>query len=283
LAYWRLDGLLRNYPKKTRPMSLLAPEGNLDLENVMYMPEGGKNIILQGITFQLKKADILGIIGKSASGKSSLAKVMIGVWKANGGSVRLDGADISLWNRDELGRYIGYLPQDVELFDGTISENIARFGPIDSEKVIEAALVTGIHQMILSLPKGYDTLIGEGGHILSGGQNQLIGLARALYDDPVFIVLDEPNSSLDDDAEYALQEALQEMKSRGSTIVLITHRPNILAITDKLLVINKGKLHMFGPRDKVMDLLRGQTNAESDEQPNDNESSDKQLSNPENN
>jgi len=187
------------------------------------------------------------------------------------GKVRLDGADIHQWDSIDLGKYIGYLPQDIELFEGSVSENIARFSEVDPESVVEAATIAGVHQMILSLPNGYDTIVGAGGSTLSGGQRQRIGLARALYKKPPFIVLDEPNSNLDEEGEKSLLNAILNMKENGSTIILITHRPNILAVVDNLAVFAQGSLGMYGPRNEVLAKLKEnvkqtQQNVENKEQ-----------------
>jgi ATP-binding cassette, subfamily C, bacterial exporter for protease/lipase len=197
----------------------------------------------------------LGVVGPSGAGKSTLARVLVGIWPAAVGKVRLDGADIYLWNKQELGPSIGYLPQDVELFAGTVSENIARFGDIDSDKVVLAAKRAGVHEMILYLPQGYDTILGDGGAGLSGGQKQRLGLARAMYDDPSFIVLDEPNSNLDDVGEQALIVAVQDLRKRGKTIVMITHRASTIAVTNKLLVLKDGVAQMFGFTHEVLENL----------------------------
>ncbi|MCH9664491.1 MAG: ATP-binding cassette domain-containing protein, partial [Gammaproteobacteria bacterium] len=202
--------------------------------------------------------EVLGVIGPSGSGKSTLARLLVGVWPAAGGKVRLDGADVYLWNKDELGSHVGYLPQDIELFSGTVSENIARFGEIDADKVILAAKRAGVHEMILNMPEGYDSNLGDGGAGLSGGQKQRLGLARAMYDDPSVIVLDEPNSNLDDIGEQALLAALVDLRQRGKTIVLITHRTSIISVTNKLLLLQDGTAKIFGPTDQVLAELSKQ-------------------------
>lgn len=197
---------------------------------------------------------MLGIIGPSASGKTSLAKVLVGVWKPLSGKVRLDGADICQWDKALLGPSIGYLPQDVELFDGTIAQNIARFAQNDSELIVAAALLAGAHEMILRLPQGYDTLLGAGGYQLSGGQRQRIGLARAVYNNPAFIVLDEPNANLDDAGEFALVKAINALRTRGQTTVIISHRPTLLGVVNKVLLLNDGVIQEFGTRDQVLPI-----------------------------
>ncbi|WP_295406215.1 type I secretion system permease/ATPase [uncultured Thiocystis sp.] len=251
-AYQRLHDLLRLIPERPRFMSLPAPDGTLSLDGVLAAPPGSNVPVLRGIRFDIPAGEIVGVIGPSAAGKSTLARVILGVWPVAAGKVRLNGADISHWNREELGPYVGYLPQDIELFDGTVSENIARFGEVDSEKVVAAAQRAQVHEMILHLPKGYDTSIGEGGAVLSGGQRQRIGLARAMYGNPVLAVLDEPNSNLDDQGEAALVRAIAQLKADGSTVLIITHRPSILNSVDKILVLREGMVEMFGPRDQVL-------------------------------
>ncbi|MEK6735737.1 MAG: ATP-binding cassette domain-containing protein, partial [Pseudomonadota bacterium] len=202
--------------------------------------------------------EVLGIIGPSGSGKSTLARLLVGVWPAAAGKVRLDGADVYLWNKDELGSHLGYLPQDIELFSGTVSENIARFGDINADKIILAAKRAGIHEMVLNMSEGYDTQLGDGGTGLSGGQKQRLGLARAMYDDPSLIVLDEPNSNLDDVGEQALLAALIDLRKRGKTIVLITHRTSVISVTNKILLLQDGVAKMFGPTDQVLAALTQQ-------------------------
>ncbi len=264
LSWQRLDNLLKAQPERKSGMTLPAPNGTLLLEKVFASPPGKikaaksteKNKpVLQDISFSLEAGDILGVIGPSASGKSTLARLLVGVWQAQKGVVRLDGADIYQWNKDELGSHIGYLPQDIELFAGTIAENIARFNDIDAEKVIEAAEKAGVHDLVLNLEQGYDTLIGAGGMGLSGGQKQRIGLARALYGNPSLIVLDEPNSNLDDLGEKALSRAINQLREQGKTVVVITHRPALLSQTNKVLLLVQGKTKLFGPTQQVMAAL----------------------------
>lgn len=254
-SYRRLCELLEEFPRPAPKMPLPAPTGALRIERLVVTPPGSKTPVVNGIDLALNKGEVLAIIGPSASGKSSLARAMVGVWPSSHGSVRLDGAEISQWSREALGPYLGYLPQDIELFAGSVAENIARFAEVDSAKVIEAATLAGIHAMVLRFPHGYDTQLGPGGMGLSGGQKQRIGLARALYGQPPLIVLDEPNSNLDDVGEAALVAAIGQLRQAGSTVVLVTHRPSVLAVIDKLLVLQDGNQRMFGPRDQVLKAL----------------------------
>ena len=254
-AFERLEQMLKAFPKRDPGMPLPAPKGHLIVENVVAAAPNTQLAILKGISFTLEPGEVLGIIGPTASGKSTLARLLVGVWPAASGKVRLDGADIYAWNKQQLGDYVGYLPQDIELFSGTIAENIARFGEIDSDKVIDAAQQAGVHEMILRFPKGYDTPIGTGGSFLSGGQRQRIALARALYGGPSFIVLDEPNSNLDDSGEAALVQAVLAQKDAGRTLVIITHRTSILSAVDKLLLMRDGTVQAFGPRQQVLDAI----------------------------
>lgn len=255
-AYERLTKLLETNPVRPAGMPLPKPLGALSVEGVSASPPGITVPLLKGINFAIVPGDALGVIGPSGSGKSTLARLLVGVWPAVMGKVRLDGADIFSWNKGELGPHIGYLPQDIELFGGTVSENIARFGEIDSEKVVMAAKRAGVHEMILHLPKGYDTPLGDGGAGLSGGQRQRLGLARAMYGDPSVIVLDEPNSNLDDVGEAALLRAVSDLRQRGKTIVLITHRTSIISATNKLLLLRDGNAEMFGPTNQVLAALQ---------------------------
>lgn len=256
-AYQRLSDLLEANPERTSSMTLPKPIGILSVEAITVFPPATNLSVLNNLTFTISPGDVLGVIGSSGAGKSSLARVLVGIWPSVSGKVRLDGADIYKWNKEELGPYIGYLPQDIELFSGSISENIARFGDIDPEKVVIAAKRAGVHDMILRLPKGYDTIVNDGGNGLSGGQKQRIGLARAIYDDPSFIVLDEPNSNLDEVGELALINTIQDLRNCGKTIVIITHRASTLAVTNKLLVLKDGAAQMFGP---TIDVLTSITN-----------------------
>lgn len=253
--YERLGALLNQIPKDAETMSLPEPTGKLSVEQVMVVPPGSKNIVVRGVTMELSPGEALGIVGPSASGKSCLARALLGIWPAYSGKVRLDGADIAAWDRTELGPHIGYLPQDIELFDGSISENIARFGDVDPDKVVAAAKTAGVHDLILHLPQGYDTVIGGSGGILSGGQRQRIGLARAIYGSPKYLVLDEPNSNLDDQGERELVEAIRRIKAGGATVIVITHRTMVLQCVDKILVMRDGAAQSFGPRDQVLAAL----------------------------
>jgi ATP-binding cassette subfamily C exporter for protease/lipase len=255
-AYERLNKLLSENPERSAGMALPAPTGTVAVEGVTAMAPGSKTMVLKGISFGIGAGDVLGIVGPSGCGKSTLARLLVGVWPATMGKVRLDGADIYQWNKDQLGPHLGYLPQDIELFAGSISENIARFGDLDPEKVVQAAKRAGVHDMILQMPKGYDTLLGDGGAGLSGGQKQRIGLARAMYGDPALLVLDEPNSNLDDVGEAALVQAINDLRARGKTIVLVTHRTSAIAATTKLLVMRDGQAAMFGPTKQVLAALQ---------------------------
>jgi ATP-binding cassette subfamily C protein EexD len=255
-AYDRLNKLFTLYPTQEPGMPLPAPEGKLSAEGVFVIPPGGATPALRGVNFALDKGDMLAVVGPSAAGKSTLARSLLGVWPLSNGKVRLDGADVHRWNKAELGPYIGYLPQDIELFDGTISENISRFGEVDSYKVVEAAKLAGVHELILRLPQGYDTVISSSGGALSGGQRQRIGLARAVYGDPRLVVLDEPNSNLDDQGEAALLDTLESLRERQVTVVLISHRKPILKLVNKMMVLSDGQVMMFDHRDNVMRALQ---------------------------
>ncbi|TEA69615.1 type I secretion system permease/ATPase [Allopusillimonas ginsengisoli] len=255
-AYGRLSALLAANPERNVGLSLPKPEGVITVSHLVAAPPRVSPPVLRNISFKLPKGEVLGIIGPSACGKSTLARVLVGIWPALGGEVRLDGANVYQWNKDELGQAVGYLPQDVELFMGTVAENIARFGDLDSDKVVQAAQLAGVHDLILQLPSGYDTMLGEDGAGLSGGQKQRIGLARALYGSPSLIVLDEPNSNLDEAGEAALARAIAHCRQNGCTVVLITHRANVLATTTRLLVLRDGVMQAFGPTADVLRAMR---------------------------
>jgi ATP-binding cassette subfamily C protein EexD len=256
--YSRLNDLLRQIPADAERMSLPTPEGSFQFESAVVAPPGAKTAVLKGITLNIAKGDVVGVIGPSGAGKSTFARALLGIWPCNQGKIRLDGADVFTWNRDELGPHIGYLPQDIELFEGTISENIARFGEIDPEKVVLAAKMADVHDLILHLPEGYDTMIGASGGNLSGGQRQRVGLARALYGEPRIVVLDEPNSNLDEVGEAALGNAIQRLKQNQATVIVITHRNNVLANVDKLLILNDGLVSVYGPKEQVIAHLQQQ-------------------------
>lgn len=264
-AYARLDEALGREEPKAQAMALPAPKGVLTVEGVIAPAPGSPIPILKGVSFGLQPGELLVVLGASAAGKTTLARLLTGVWPATGGKVRLDGADVFLWDKDELGPHVGYLPQTVELFDGTVAENIARFGDVDLDKVRAAAALVGLEALIDELPDGFDTRIGEDGAFLSGGQRQRVGLARALYGMPKFIVLDEPNSSLDEAGERNLISTLQQLKSAGCTVVVMSHRRNVLAVADKLLMLRDGQVALFGPRDDVLAAM--QKAAQSQGQP----------------
>lgn len=252
----RIETLLAAVPAAPNAMSLPPPQGRVQVEQLMAGAPGTPVTILRGISLALLPGDVLAVVGPSASGKTTLARLLVGLWPAAMGKVRLDGADIQAWNKQELGPHIGYLPQGVALFDGTLAENIARFGKVDMHQVEAAARAVGLHELISTLPQGYDTLVGPGGVRLSGGQRQRVGLARAFYGDPVYVVLDEPNSSLDEEGDAALSEAIKQASARGATVVVITHRTSVLSVTNKMLVLRDGQQQAFGPRDEVLAALK---------------------------
>lgn len=252
----RVDGAIHAFPPPGSGMDLPPPEGALTVQQASYRPPNASRTILQNVNFALQPGESLGLVGPSGSGKTTLGKLIVGALVPGAGYVRLDAADVSQWDSDALGPYIGYLPQDVELFDGTIRENIARLDDeADPEDIIAAAKLAGIHEFILHLPNGYDTLLGPGGHVLSGGQRQRVGLARALYGKPKLVVLDEPNSNLDITGEQALAAALAHLKAQGTTTIIITHRPSVLSSVDKILVLKDGSVDMFGGREPVLQRI----------------------------
>ncbi len=256
--YTRLNELLKKVPQEEEPMQLPDPEGNILVENILVVPPGGKVPVVKGVNFAVEKGQLIGVIGPSGAGKSTLARALLGVWPIHSGKVRLDGADIAQWDREALGSFIGYLPQDVELFQGTISENIARFGTVDPNKVIAAAMKADVHEFILRLPAGYDTVISGSGGVLSGGERQRIGLARALYGDVRLVVLDEPNSNLDDQGEQALMKALITLKSEQVTVLIISHRPSVLKVVDQIILMKEGILVDYGTTANVLAKLQPQ-------------------------
>jgi PrtD family type I secretion system ABC transporter len=252
-SWHRLNRLLEQMPERPEQMLLQPPSSKLSLEAVSIAPPGEPKIVVQDITFALDAGSGLGIIGPSGSGKSSLVRALVGVWQPFRGKVRLDGAAIDQWSSDVLGRHIGYLPQDVELFTGTVAQNISRFDPdATSEKIIAAAKEAGVHQLIIKMSSGYDTQVGEQGTALSAGQAQRVALARALYDDPFLIVLDEPNSNLDTEGDEALTRAIRGARERGAIVVVVAHRPVGIEAVDQLLVLRDGRTHAFGPKDTVL-------------------------------
>ncbi|MEM8838992.1 MAG: type I secretion system permease/ATPase [Pseudomonadota bacterium] len=256
-AYGRLKEVFGGENTSAERISLPRPSGNLDVQSLTLVPPGAERPILDDVSFRVAAGSVLAVIGPSAAGKSTLARALVGVWPPTDGKVRLDGADLQQWIPEELGQYIGYLPQDVELFEGSVAENISRFQEIDSKRVIEAAKLAGAHEMILQFPDGYSTEIGPQGSVLSGGQRQRLGLARALYGDPPLIVLDEPNASLDSSGEKALMLTIQELRERGQTVIVISHRSSILTAVDYVLILNGGRVEAFDEREKLLPKLVG--------------------------
>jgi ATP-binding cassette subfamily C exporter for protease/lipase len=255
-SWQRLQALLAQIPEKPDAMPLPAPRGFLSVEALVAGAPGQQVPILRGVQFAAQPGEVVAVIGPSASGKTTLAKLLVGLWPSISGKVRLDGADVHAWDKAELGPYLGYLPQGVELLEGTLAENIARFGDLDMVQVEAAARLVGLHEIILSLPQGYSSPVGRDGAMLSGGQRQRVGLARALYGKPVFVVLDEPNSSLDDAGDAALAAAITALKKMGTTFVVMTHRSSVLGVTDKIVLMRDGAQQAFGPRDEVLAALQ---------------------------
>ncbi len=255
-AYQRLLELSTYFERTESRLVMPRPEGRLAAEGVSYREHGSDRLILFNVGFKLAQGEALAVIGPSAAGKSTLARLLTGVWAPTSGTVRLDSADVAYWPREDLGPWIGYVPQDVELFDGSIADNIARLGKVDSEAVVAAAKRANTHEMILSLPQGYDTRVGEHGARLSPGQRQRVALARALYGNPQLVVLDEPNSNLDGEGETALAQALSRLRSESVTSVVVTHRPSLIAHVDKILVLDAGRVQQFGPASEVMKAMQ---------------------------
>lgn len=254
-SHQRLQNLLRALPEKPPAMRLPAPRGALAVERLVFVPPRAVKPVLKQVSFELAAGESLGVIGPSAAGKSMLCRLLVGTWPPTSGHVRLDGADVHSWDRSEFGRHVGYLPQDVELFAGSVRENIARMTEAEPESIVEAAKMANVHDMILRLPEGYDTQIGDNGAVLSGGQRQRIGLARALFGRPKLLVLDEPNANLDQEGEAALLQAIAAMKTQGTTVVMVAHRPSALVHIDRLLVLRDGVVEMFGTRDEILQRL----------------------------
>ncbi|MBL8492343.1 MAG: type I secretion system permease/ATPase [Rhodocyclaceae bacterium] len=252
-AYRRLDAFLAAEPARDHePMALAAPKGAVTAERLVFAVPGKPQPILKGVGFSVMPGECIGIIGPSGSGKSTLVRLLVGLWRPTAGAVRYDGADLLQWNRDDLGRHVGYVPQSIELFAGTVAENIARMGEVDADRVMEAAKKARVHDLIVHLPQGYETPVGEGGASLSGGQRQRIAIARAIYGEPRIVVLDEPNSNLDSEGEFMLQGALQDLKAAGATCLVVAHRPSILAQADRILVLRDGLVEAFGPRNEIV-------------------------------
>jgi PrtD family type I secretion system ABC transporter len=256
-AYSRLKRLFESTPAPRAGVSLPRPAGHLEADGIVVWPLGGNRPTVKGVSFSIQPGETVAVVGASGAGKSSLIKALAGVWPVKAGSVRVDGADYTQWDGVKLGKNIGYLPQDIELFSGTVAENIARLGVADDQAVIAAAKLAGAHEVILRLPNGYDTPIGESGLALSGGMRQRVGLARAIYGNPALVILDEPNSNLDDEGDRALARALANLKAEKRTVVVVTHRPTVLASCDKMLVMAFGQVLAFGQRDDVLSRMRG--------------------------
>ncbi|MFZ5718541.1 MAG: type I secretion system permease/ATPase [Pseudomonadota bacterium] len=255
-AYDRLNLLLAKAEPPAAATTLPRPVGKLSVEGVNFAPPGVQRLVLANVNFAIEPNEVLGVIGPSGAGKSTLARLLVGIWRPLNGVVRLDGADVFTWDRADFGRYVGYLPQDTELFAGTVRNNIARFRDgVTDEEVVEAAKLAGVHDLILRMPKGYDTDVGEGGVVLSAGQRQRVGLARTVLGGPAFVVLDEPNANLDAEGEDALMRAIDAMKAKGATVVIISHKPGVFRAADKMLVLREGRVELFGPRDQVMARL----------------------------
>ena len=237
-------------------MQLPAPNGKLDVTSLVGVPPGHDKPVLAGIDFNLEPGQILAVVGPSAAGKSSLVKLLLGVWRPANGSVRLDGVELADWSHDEVGPLVGYVPQEIDFLEGTVAENIARLGEVDPEKVVQAATLIGMHEIILGFPQGYDTQLGDTGFALSGGQRQRLAIARAVYGLPKYVVMDEPNSNLDEVGEAALVKTIEALKASGSTVVITTHRPRLVSVVDLMLVLKSGKQVAFGPAKDILDAVR---------------------------
>ncbi len=261
-SWQRLSRLLGHLPPQTEPMPLKPPARTLVVPNAAVCPPGQQKIVCQDANFTLTAGKALGVIGPTASGKSSLARMLVGVWTPARGTIRLDGATLDQWSPESLGKYIGYVPQDVELFSGTVAQNISRFEePPDPEAVIAAAQAAGVHELVINLPDGYETNVGDHGSALSAGQAQRIALARALYRDPFLVVLDEPNSNLDAEGDEALTRAILGVRARGGIAVVVAHRPSAIAGVDYILVMAKGRQQQFGPKEEILARVTQQASA----------------------
>jgi PrtD family type I secretion system ABC transporter len=254
-AFLRVRALLAASPLADSGLTLPRPKGRISVEGLTFVVPLNPKPILRGVSFDIEPGEVLGIIGPSGAGKSTLARHIVGVLKPSAGAVRLDGADVAVWTKSSLGQHLGYLPQDIELFADTVAANISRFQEGEDKEAILAAQMAGVHEMILRLANGYDTQVGEGGAILSGGYRQRIGLARAVYGNPSMVVLDEPSSNLDSEGDAALADCILQLKKRGTTVVIISHRPSTLGVVDKILVLREGIAEMFGPRNEIMTRL----------------------------
>jgi ABC-type protease/lipase transport system fused ATPase/permease subunit len=255
-SYDRLNALLQDDAKREMQMQLPAVMGHMVVSKASAVPPGHNKPVLMDIDFQVLPGQAVAIVGPSAAGKTCLARLLVGIWKPARGSVRLDAVELSDWNPDEFGPQIGYVPQEIEFFEGTVAENIARLGQIDPEKVVQAAKLIGMHEIILGFPKGYDTELGETGFALSGGQRQRLAIARAFYGIPKYIVMDEPNANLDEVGESALVQSVSYLKTQGSAIIMTTHRPRLVSVVDKLLVLRNGQQVGFGPAEDMINAVR---------------------------
>jgi PrtD family type I secretion system ABC transporter len=255
-AYDRLNQLLLEDEAVKSNMKLPAPTGQVDVTEMVGVPPGHDQAVLQGIAFSLTPGQVLAVVGPSAAGKSSLVKLLLGVWRPAAGSVRLDGVELADWSHDERGPLVGYVPQEIEFFEGTVAENVARLGEVNPEWVVAASRLIGMHEAILAMPQGYDTKLGDTGFALSGGQRQRLAIARAVYGMPKYVVMDEPNSNLDEVGEAALVHTIETLKAQGSTVVLTTHRPRLVSVVDRMLVLRAGKQVAFGPAQDILEAVR---------------------------
>jgi PrtD family type I secretion system ABC transporter len=255
-AYERLNELLLDDIQRGNSMQLPAPEGRINVTNASAIPPGHNKPVLSDINFAIEPGQVLAVVGPSAAGKSTLVKLLMGVWVPAQGNVRLDGVELSEWSHDEVGPLVGYVPQEIEFFDGTVAENIARLGEVDPAKVVQAAQLIGMHESILTFPNGYDTPLGETGFALSGGQRQRIAIARAVYGMPKYVVMDEPNSNLDEIGENALIDTVRALKNNGGTVIITTHRPRLVSIVDMMLVLKSGRQVAFGTAKEMLEAVR---------------------------